>query len=216
MSESLVIRLSKIFGLDTETHDLLAYQSESDKAWNMICLSSTLQNYWRRAYFGFKVLSNAAEMQASTEEWHDITLQLLWLPQPPRDQEPDEPGLSTIDLDQQTRGPGIQTYVDSLNSFDHTSRKTDTFYCKEKWPIFSGSVFTVRLSRDDAIKFIRMMELQWALVKLISMSGAANADPIDLNYDLYHAPEPEREARNMDTSERVSRWLEDARTREAR
>jgi hypothetical protein len=54
----MIDRFAMIFGLDRETAGLLRAPTQSDKAWNMICLSPTLHTFWGKGYFGFKVLSN--------------------------------------------------------------------------------------------------------------------------------------------------------------
>lgn len=193
----------------------------------MICLSPTLYTYWGKGYFGFEILSNVLQVEASTKDSFDVRIQFIWLPLPPRGPKTEKAGLGIVNLDQQKRGPGVRTYVDILRQFDHTPPhtppRTDTFYCEEKWQVFSGRVFTVKLSKDDAPKFIRMMELQWALANLISMSGAADVDLMCLSSDFDYESESESVPKVediMDISnaaddddpcdEQVREWLEDA------
>jgi hypothetical protein len=151
-----------------------------------------------------------------------VRIQFIWLPQPPRGSKNEKAGLRTVDLDQQKPGSGVPTYVDDLGQFDHTSLRTDICYYREKWQVFSGRVFTIQLPKDDAPKFIRMMELQWALANLISMSGAADVDPMCLSSDFDDESEFESVSNVediMDISddddddpcdEQVREWLEDA------
>lgn len=50
-----------------------------------------------------------------------------------------------------------------------------TASARTKAPVESGQIFHIECSLEDAKKMIAMLEIQWALIRLAAMSGAAEA-----------------------------------------
>ncbi|KAK0616915.1 hypothetical protein B0T14DRAFT_498047 [Immersiella caudata] len=130
----------------------------SDQNWNMICLSPLLHRWWGMGYFGFKYLGMVSICDG---KYQQLTLQFHWMPRalPGKDVELDEEYLMHH-LDKNTWGPWC-----GVAAFRLTSR-----------PVKTGDIFKVSVATEGAHKMKAAFDLQWALIRIVALSGAADID----------------------------------------
>lgn len=154
-------------------HGLLTSDPASlDKAWNMLTLSNDVHACWSKALLGFKYLGRTPEGDSTK-----FTLQYRWLGKStakPKDRitlemlnDPTKKALvDQLDL-------GFQDYL----TFTRCGR-----------PVTSGSTIDIRIPTKDAEQFKAAIELQWALLKVAALCGAAG-DP-DMSPDSSDSGSP--------------------------
>ena len=95
------------------------------------------------------------------------------------------PELSHMDLENELAEAenSITRLVKSFTYNDASDKSV--FSAKTKWPIYHGDVFSVTFSKaEDCKHFADVMDIQWALIRLAAMSGAADVfDSDSPNYD---------------------------------
>ncbi|GAB0139205.1 hypothetical protein EsDP_00007418 [Epichloe bromicola] len=150
-------------GINVEMRvDLMS--GNSDKSWNMICLSPSLHTWWDKAYFGLKYLGSMPSESDNAQSKVIVTLEFRWLMQ-------NQHSLATDTLNQQ------QQRDFRAKLFKTPQPAVAANVCPSNRPILSGQTFDVTLDDIDAPKFITVIKLQWALVQLAAMSGGA--EPTD-------------------------------------
>ncbi|KAF4512355.1 hypothetical protein G6O67_001506 [Ophiocordyceps sinensis] len=129
---------------------------ESDKSWNMICLSPSLHAWWGKCYFGLKYLGSTPCDAAKVR----VTLEFRWLQQ-------NKHTKASHILDEQQQ----RDFRDELLRAPHPAVAANV--CSSNRPILSGQTVDVTLDESDAPKFIGVIKIQWAMVQLAAMSGGA-------------------------------------------
>lgn len=132
----------------------------SDKSWNMICLSPSLHTWWGKAYFGLKYLGAMPSESGNAQSKVTVTLEFRWLKQNPYSK-------ATDTLNQQQQHDFRAKLVEAPQPAVAAN------VCPSNRPILSGQTFDVTLDDIDAPKFITVIKIQWALVQLAAMSGGA-------------------------------------------
>jgi hypothetical protein len=131
----------------------------SDMAWNMISLNTQLHRWWGMAYLGFKY---QGILPGPTDEQRLIRVQFHWMPRrlsDERDEEDIRAHLQSTWASQQ-----------GVAAFRTTGR-----------PVATGDVFDVVVAAEDAFRMRRALELQWVLIRVAALAGAADiyADAVD-------------------------------------
>ncbi|MGE4341380.1 MAG: hypothetical protein AB7E55_36355, partial [Pigmentiphaga sp.] len=149
----------------------------SDRHWNMLSINPYLHVLWAKPYWAIQCLG----IESSSDTMHSVVLAFHWMPRRARERNPDQ----KICLDAGARDcqdmldalvgegsygegpvPGMQGFANALQH--------DCFR-----PIVSGQEFRVMFDTlDDAIKMRKMVDVQWAIVRLAAMSGAAGPDDL--------------------------------------
>ncbi|KAK0623805.1 hypothetical protein B0T14DRAFT_602304 [Immersiella caudata] len=185
-----------------EWHRLLASAvGASDYAWNMIAVNSQLRTWWGKGYWGVKCMSIEP---VSGGPKYKVTLQFHWMPE--RSQLPRNRWISIElgdgqkmldDLTTWNGNPGDQLRDGGLVAACNPSS------CQ---PLLSGHVSHVLLDeKKDAENMKDMLDLQWALIRVASLAGAAEVpdSPYDSDDDSdYGVTEA------VHGSSDVEKWLE--------
>ncbi|KAK0612249.1 hypothetical protein B0T14DRAFT_342936 [Immersiella caudata] len=139
----------------------------SDEAWNMISLNTQLHRWWGKAYLGFKCLGI---LPSPKDGQKLVRLQFHWLPGALSDERLED-GLR-IHLGS-TWGP-----QQGLAAFRTSGR-----------PVLTGDVFDVAVGAEDAMKMKQAVDLQWALIRIGALAGAADVDADVVDTDDPGSPE---------------------------
>ncbi|KAK1836825.1 hypothetical protein QBC39DRAFT_337415 [Podospora conica] len=133
----------------------------SDKLWNVISLNPQMHVWWGKAYFGFKYLGI---LPSETDEESFVSVQFYWMPraipwqQDQRDQE--EIGL----------------YL--TNDYSPFSSRGVAGLRLTGRPVISGDIFNIRVAAVDAQKMAMAFRIQWALIRIAAVTGAADVDTV--------------------------------------
>jgi HNH endonuclease len=144
-----------------------------DELWNMLTLSSAIRKYWSRAYCGFRHVSTTDVRQAKKlDEQQIVRLQFIWLPRPPKETIPQGTGkFPEINISQQRPGKDYTTYPKTLEDYIPNHKDIDSLQPTIACNVPSGKIISVQISKRDAPKLVKMIEIQWGIVCLIAMSG---------------------------------------------
>lgn len=131
----------------------------------MICLDPRLHDLWGRCYWGFKWLKKSA-VEGDLNLMKAV-LQFRWLPRSKRRPE------AEIHLD------GIEDALHKVRDFNDRPMSFDDQGVYElpdlpaAFPIQSGHTVEITLLAADMKKFKIMVRIQWSLVQMAAISGAA-------------------------------------------
>lgn len=140
---------------------LTKHQRCTDQRWNMISLSQKLHRRWGKAHWAFKVLGSS---DPDDEGNTDVTIQFYWMRRP-AGSTPDEPeNLYPDQLSEWATGGPAPILGHSAHNF-HRDRIHRL--------IMTGDTFKVNMPKDEAPRFIQMMDLQWLIIRIAAMAGAA-------------------------------------------
>ncbi|KAI9899453.1 hypothetical protein N3K66_005914 [Trichothecium roseum] len=131
-----------------------------DKAWNMLTLSNDVHACWSKALLGFKYQGHITAGDSTI-----FTLQYRWLGKStarPKDR-------ITLDM---LNDPTKKALVDQL----HLGHEDYLAFTRSGRPVTSGSTIDIEIPTQDAANFKAAIELQWALLKVAALCGAAG-DP---------------------------------------
>lgn len=190
---SYVNDLTQMFEITSRFSDPLYRElGGSDKAWNMTCLSPQLHGYWGKAYFGLRRLGQLPEFRDKTitEKLMSVHLQFVWLPR--RSSAKDSRGKALshaddlVDLSKERQlleASDEATPEDKSSSIVLSATTTGThipvgkraFHVETTAQIYSGQVFEVRVPEKQVREFDTMIDLQWALIRMAAIAGAADA-----------------------------------------
>lgn len=131
---------------------LLVSDGCADEPWNLVCLTDEMRRLWAAGLWAFEFIDDDSRGV--------VTLRFHWMKRPPR---------------LHRYAPGTLVTWDNGGPRLHRALR-DVMSCH--WPV-TGDIFHVALGEDDAAKFSRMVQLQWYLVRVASMSGAAGFCPVD-------------------------------------
>lgn len=145
----------------------------SDKAWNMLSLNPYLHAWWAKPHWGIECVGIVPR-----GEKHAVVMLFHWMPHKkgdPRRTIRVEPG--TNDCQRMVdalvegsygegRGPDQEGYA---NAIQHSSFR----------PIVTGQEFEIALDTlEEANNMRKMINIQWACVRVAAMSGAAGPDDL--------------------------------------
>ncbi|PNP60120.1 hypothetical protein THARTR1_00144 [Trichoderma harzianum] len=160
-----------IYGLLYETGyfetltDMSKNRGWSDKAWNMLCLNHQLHAWWAEGYFALKYLGTIPK----SKEASIVQLQFHWMPR------------NGLDCQQKCTIPealeAMRRTVSDDNGFVKASRASSGR------SLATGQVFEIPVHPEEAPKMKLMIDLQWAMIRLAALSGAAGCiDELDKEY----------------------------------
>lgn len=145
----------------------------SDVAANMISLSPTLHTSWGKAFFGFKPLGVESYTDADGTKKAKITIQFVWLPRSEADK-------MTRGLNLRKEGAKNPNSLISQLRAHIRAKHLVTLNTTTRVPVESGHVFHIHCDLRDGKKMYDMLVIQWALIRIGAMSGAA--DVIDRGF----------------------------------
>lgn len=164
---------------------LIIAPSGSDRAWNMIALNPTLHTWWSKGYFAFKYMGR--EDLESTGQSR-VQLQFRWMPRsidsewrrPVNLEHEKDPmnGLLAQLAHHYGRGaPSVCNVDDGCDGCDGCDKISGVAAVdlRTHRPIRSGHLFYVTRETSSVDSFKAMIELQWAIIHVAAMSGAATA-----------------------------------------
>lgn len=167
--------------ITTAMQPLFAGLGTSDKSFNILSLTPTLHRFWSRCYFALRWHGLG---QVEGEETHAV-LQFHWMPRSSHIN-----GARYIDLDDQNDpdcdrsimgglshhyGPDGNPHCSALECTNCKETRGCSLVIKDGHPLRSGHLITVKRPTATIRSFQAMIDLQWALVRAASMSGAAQA-----------------------------------------
>ncbi|KAJ9312472.1 hypothetical protein DTO271D3_7333 [Paecilomyces variotii] len=139
----------------------------SDGCFNMICINSQAHELWNRGFFALKPISLSDDKKTLVLEFH-------WQPRPNHSQ------FDTVDI---LKCPGSSEGLDSVEDNDLTTRigngnKRRFIKTGDRFELRTDNPFTHPLPSWD------LLDMQWRLTRVVSMSGAADVyDDDDDNDD---------------------------------
>ncbi|PHH81088.1 hypothetical protein CDD80_3370 [Ophiocordyceps camponoti-rufipedis] len=131
----------------------------TDKAWNMISLNPTLHQSWGRYAFGLKWIGQ----EDLGNGFSKATIQFHWLPAPEK-------------LNSTSRINVQELRSDWLDKVKSRQANVACHHLSSNQPVLSGDTFALELPTAHVGNFEIVIKVQWALVKIGAMAGAAN-DP---------------------------------------
>lgn len=164
----------------------------SDAAWNMLSLSPQMHDWWARGLFAFFCRGITPGRSSST-----VHLQFRWMPRKPARKAP-KPERPIGDDDDELHDM-INWQSTSSDAYDQsvTAVKAGSFR-----PVLSGDNIDVERTNEEAEKMRIMIDFQWALISILSLSGAAGAPELIRRPDDFDNP----------GAERIYSWLESVAT----
>lgn len=168
--------------LAAELCSLLANQTElgsSNKYWNMLIMSRDLRHCWGQAGFGLycKDIAPCEEYDESIDlakVLFNVTIQFHWLCRRlkmPNDritlEGDDNEFMKMVETQIEYERDGSPRYKNNFG-FPIEAVRVDT-----NTPILSGHEFTITMPEEDAKKCKLMLDLQWVIIRIAAMSGAA-------------------------------------------
>ncbi|CAK7232072.1 hypothetical protein SCUCBS95973_008138 [Sporothrix curviconia] len=170
---------------------LLAKPGCSDRSWNMICLNRQLHTWWGRGYFAFRCLgiTPAAVTAGNKPPGVIVALQFHWMPH-------QTTGKAAVGRSKQ-RVPGnghrqwVQDWDQRPRYGGGGSATADqkgivaASYATTSRLVQSGHVINIAMpSMEDGVRMKAMLDIQWACIRIASMSAAAEdpeflRDPFD-------------------------------------
>ncbi|KJZ72693.1 hypothetical protein HIM_07885 [Hirsutella minnesotensis 3608] len=171
----------------------------ADKAWNMLSFSPLVHTFWGKAYFGLKfydILPVSQHAEDKSDDQHStlkakasitkgkgietapktiVQLQLYWLPRLAGKGETGsyfKMDLSNeMDWDGSTRA--------SLRTPQDLEKDVLFTRVPEGASLITGDIISVEMDDTEVGKFITVINIQWALIRIAAMSGAAEAKDLE-------------------------------------
>ncbi|KAJ4258751.1 hypothetical protein NW762_007838 [Fusarium torreyae] len=148
----------------------------TNRIWNMICLNPQLHSWWCKGYFAFKCMG-IQPMPGSLNDEVTVIVQFRWMP-----------GISRK-LDDPIRLYGapndFDTLIKEVNEFhdliDSKSEHLEDLRATGMQLPTSGYYLFFIMNMDDSLKFKDMIDLQWACIKLIALSGGLDSPALYLD-----------------------------------
>jgi hypothetical protein len=168
-----------------EMEDLLSSSLGcSDKDWNMISLNRQLDFWWGQAKFALRC--QGIDLSSVDESKSKIRLQFHWMAahrgDPSQPIGLDEPTVRDMLLSMREYGTGP---ISAANAISNR-------------PVLSGHCFEIEMESSKAKKMKYMVDLQWALIRISAMSGAAESPEL-----LQDPNDPD-----SDHQIRIQQWIE--------
>ncbi|KAF4968795.1 hypothetical protein FSARC_3822 [Fusarium sarcochroum] len=162
----------------------------SDKCWNMLCLDRHLRFWWSRGHLAFKCLGSIPI--AGDESMVTVTLQFNWML---RDMLRDRIKPSR-DMNLHGDNNDFMEMVERVRVFQAEGNPVQVPH--SSFGIKSGHLIHVVMPATDAPKFKAAMDLQWACIKIASISGASNYPDLLPDHDDWEG---------VDKILRTERWV---------
>lgn len=159
----------KLLGASSITlRNLLGQElGSSDKHWNMIALSPLAHSLWGRGLFAFKCLGVIHEEPLAT-----IQLQFRWMAHQSKSPNP----YREINLeDSEAVAQDIARYAEITSKPSSKEGVVGLTNINTSRGVFSGEVFEIKMPYEEALKMNEMLGLQWAMISLLALSGAAGS-----------------------------------------
>lgn len=159
----------KLLGADSITmRNLLGKEpGSSDKSWNMLALSPLVRDLWVRGLFAFKCLGVFKEEAIAT-----IQLQVRWMSQQPTYPDP----YRKIDFENsEAVAHDIARYAETRSTPQNTRGAVGLANIHTSRTILSGDTLEIRMPYHEAVKMKTMLDLQWVMISLLALSGAAGS-----------------------------------------
>lgn len=165
----------------------------SDAAWNMLSISPQMHDWWARGLFAFFCRGITPDRSSST-----VHLQFRWMPRKPVRKTAPKPERLIGDDDDDLHDM-INWHSTSSNAYDQSVMAVKAGLFR---PVLSGDNIDVERTNEEAEKMKIMIDFQWALISILSLSGAAGAP------ELLHRPD------DFDNpgAQRIYSWLESVAT----
>jgi hypothetical protein len=165
-----MVRLVLPRDVQSITRLLVQLPQKPDPDWNTIALAPQLRRWWERAVFGLEYIGHSPVPGMGLVE---ARLRFVWMPRCIHYH-----GLRRIDLaGQRDRENGL--YSELGHVYGSGAAGSDgCVHCMEVQlgsAIESGHTVRIRQSEKDVLSFRTMIEIQWAMVCIGAMSGAAQA-----------------------------------------
>ncbi|KAJ4317704.1 hypothetical protein N0V84_007223 [Fusarium piperis] len=133
----------------------------SDRVWNMLCLSEKLQDLWKRGSCAFKGI----RIQPVSRHESVVVLEFHWMPE----QDKVKPLVHAKLEGRQSDWTKMANTIHKLSTSELPA--TDA---QSELSIPSGKRIEVRMRRRDAANFKAMIDLQWACIAAAALSGATS------------------------------------------
>lgn len=161
----------------------------SDKSWNMLCLHPLLHSFWGKCLFAIKCLG----IIPSDDKNSIVQLQFHWMPRNIQRHN---------DLIQPPCKDAVQELMEGLNTRQDTIPGFSVFKNDSARELETGETFDILLEKEDAEKMKIVLDVQWAVIRLSALSGAAG------DWDLEENPDEEGATGDAAAAERVENWIE--------
>ncbi|KAL6696313.1 hypothetical protein J3F84DRAFT_373689 [Trichoderma pleuroticola] len=171
---------------------ITAAPGSSDKSWNMLSLHPSLHHWWGKCFFGIKCLG----IMPHDDEYSKVQVQFYWMPHHTR---------KPNDLVMQPYLNVIQELLQSPVNEQASLAITTDMRRDSGRELETGQTFEILVENDDAQKMKTMLDVQWAMVRLAAMSGAAQAWELDDDPD---DPGEIGDVVDISTAERIERWMQ--------
>ncbi|KAH7192776.1 uncharacterized protein B0J16DRAFT_316459 [Fusarium flagelliforme] len=166
----------------TELYPLLANPAKlgsSDKYWNMLNMNLDLRHYWGQAFFGLycKGIAPCAELDEPTDMAKvpfNVTIQFNWLRR--GWEKPNHRIALEGDDNEFVKMAERQIKHELENSLpykDNHGARIAAVRADIKISLLSDQEFIITMPREDAVKCKFVLDLQWPIVQIAGMSGAA-------------------------------------------
>ncbi|KAL7938103.1 hypothetical protein V8C35DRAFT_141055 [Trichoderma chlorosporum] len=161
-----------------------------DKSWNMVCLHPTLHRWWSKHLFGLKCLGLVPNGDGKSTR---VQIQFYWMPR--NGIKPNDPAKPPYD---KAMDEMLQTVATERDRGIVKDVQRDSFHELE-----TGQTFEIVVDNVDAIKMKAALDLQWAVIRLAAMSGAAGVLGLGGNLD------GDGDGGGVEMIGRVTDWLEE-------
>lgn len=161
----------------------------SDKSWNMLCLHPLLHSFWGKCLFAIKCLG----IIPSDDKNSTIRLQFHWMPRNIQKHN---------GLIQSPCKDAVQELMESLGNRHDTVPGFSVFKNDSARELETGETFDILLEKEDAEKMKIVLDVQWAVIRLSALSGAAGDWRLEENSD------EEGGTGDVATAERVENWIQ--------
>lgn len=134
----------------------------SDKRWNLISLSQKVHRRWGKAHWAFRVVDE--EPDRLKDKHTVVKLQFTWM-RWPAGSTPDEQE---------------NTFPDDISTWAATGRAPVLAHAEHNFHhdrlhrlTMTGDIVRVSMPDEEAPLFVQMMRLQWLIIRIAAMAGAA-------------------------------------------
>ncbi|KAF5566436.1 hypothetical protein FNAPI_1139 [Fusarium napiforme] len=169
-------------------------RGQSDKTWNMICLSPQLHSWWEKAYFAFEPL-----FPVKSEDGLKARVDLIfhWMPKVVTS--------ATLPCSEITKQVENSLKADpTLSIKPHTCHGSPIVqaFLRSGERLATGHVFSVEMNKREAGHFYNMMKLQWISINIVALAGAAGCPDL-CSFDDDDLMPFELDVRNADSEDEL-------------
>ncbi|KAH7185191.1 uncharacterized protein B0J16DRAFT_384250 [Fusarium flagelliforme] len=151
---------------------------KTDMAWNMFYLNCQLHAYWGQGRLGLfckaigpHVPDKSRDESHVGKDWVDVIIQFHWLKR--RDGKPDDEMADRDAMDAMAQTQIQHEEDGSPPGQNDRGADIDAVRADTKTPVLSGHEVRIAMPLDDALKCKMMVDVQWAIIRIAAMSGAA-------------------------------------------